>query len=847
MKGKFTVRILSIMLAASLAMTACQAGGTGAPKNETGAVSSTVGINAGGPKDTESQPGADKEGGTDAQTQEGSGAGQENTQAGTAAGQENVRPAEPTTVGALADYLMSAANDYNDKLDKNALMEGQGDASATVTNAGALIMISRAFGTLPAPVGNNARLADKNVSFSDIPEDARDHVDNLIHGGVLVNTQDGKLGAGDPADMNNIKNIVRRIYTLYGTNPKDDFYAAVNKNDLDNKEIPAGTTEVGSTSGLQSEVNAEVRALIQEIAAGSGYEKGSMEQKIKDLYISAVDNEKRNALGVQPLKKYLDALDAATNIGELSDSQILTLKEIGSGGLFSLMYLTDYRDTQKKLPTIMNDFDVLFSKEELTDTQSISTKALREQYETFLVLSGESEDQAKAHVDQYFEFMIKMTDYAPAPEDYANSEKMNKIVTLSQLEALMPGVDVRGMIEAMGWTLPAGDINISSPGTFEGFCELLKDEKYFEAIKTGVKLNLLTANYLNLSDDFRKAMQKYDEMTIGEASDNSSPQEVAAALVENSLGEYIDRLYVEKHFSPEAKAGVEAMAKEFIQVYKERIQKLDWMSQETKEKAIEKLDNMTFLIGYPDEWTDSLKDLEITDNYFMNQVAIAKMKQKAEDAQLQQSGGAKTVGFSIPLTSVNAYYDQYSNTMCFPAAILRSPNYDENAPIEENLAAIGTVIAHEITHAFDDKGARFDKDGLENDWWTPEDYAKFQEKCNAVAAFYDGWESAPGIAISGTQTLGENIADIGAMSCALEVLKKTETPDYDKFFRAYAKAWLKCTSRERMVGLQAADEHSPNNLRVNRVLSNFQEFFDTYGIKEGDGMYVPADERVTIW
>lgn len=843
MKGKFTVRILAIMLAASLAMTACQ--GAGAAKNETGAVSSTVGTNAGGSKDTESVPGADKEDGS--QTQEGSDAGQENEQAGTAAGQENARPAEPTTVGALADYLMAAADDYNGKLDKNALMEGQGNASATVTNAGALVMISRAFGTLPAPVGNNARLADKNVSFSDIPEDARDHVDNLIHGGVLVNSQDGKLGAGEPADMNNIKNIVRRIYTLYGTNPKDDFYAAVNKNDLDNKEIPAGTTEVGSTSGLQSEVNEEVRELIEEIAAGSGYEKGSMQQKIKDLYDSAVDNEKRNALGAQPLRKYLDALDAATDLKALVQSQIMTLKEIGSGGLFSLIYLTDFRDTQKKVPTIMSPFDVLFSKEDLTDPENVSTKALREQYETFLILSGESEDQAKAHVAEYMEFMVKMTDFAPAPEDYADSKKMNRIVTLEELQQQMTGVDVRAMIEAMGWTVPAGDVNIATPGVFDGFCQLLGEEKYFNAIKTGLKLNLLVGNYLNLSDDFRKAMNKYDEVTLGEAPSNSSPQEVAAALVESSLGEYIDRLYVEKHFTAEAKAGVEAMAKQFIQVYKERIQKLDWMSQETKEKAIEKLDNMTFLIGYPDEWTDSLKDLEITDNYFMNQVAIGKMRRAVEDAQLQQSGGAKTVGFSIPLTSVNAYYDQYSNTMCFPAAILRSPNYDENASMEENLAAIGTVIAHEITHAFDDKGARFDKNGLENDWWTAEDYAKFQEKCNAVAAFYDGWESAPGIAISGTKTLGENIADIGAMSCALEVLKKTENPDYDKFFKAYAKAWLKCTSRERMAGLQEADEHSPNNLRVNRVLSNFQEFFDTYGIKAGDGMYVPADERVTIW
>lgn len=779
----------------------------------------------------------------DAAVQEGS-AQEGSAQEGLQAGQEGQ---VSITVGQAAEYLVKAADDYNPSVTKEELLKGyEGTENQKVSRIQALVMISRAFGTLPEPKGNNARLSDPDAGYSDIPEDAKSDVENLLKGGVLTSTEDGKLNPEEEMGNTELEHIVRRIYALFGNSLKDDFYNTVNKENLDNKEIPSGETDAGGTYDLRKKVQDQVNEIIKGIVEGSGYEEGSMEQKIKSLYVSAVDYETRNKLGAEPLRKYLNAIDDAKDAKELSASQIMTSEEIASGGLFSFMSMTDFRDPQKSVPTVMSPIQSYLDKEELESKSGKNYDASVELWTTLLKLGGETQEEADRHVQEYLEFLKAYSEYLPAEEDYQDSKKMNKIVSPEELKQMMPSVDVETIIKGEDGKLPQ-EVNIMSPVEFEGFCRLLEGGEYLDGIKTALKLNLFTEHYLNLSDGFRQAFNKYNEETIGQAEDTSTPEEVASALVQNSLGDYIDRLYVEKYFSPEAKQDVEKMVKSFIEVYKQRIQKLDWMGGETKKNAIEKLDGMKFLIGYPDKWEDNLSNLKLTDSFFQNQVEITKLTQaKAEEERKdgQNNRGGK---MQIPLTMVNAYYDQYSNTMCFPAAILQAPSYDVNASLEENLGGIGAVIAHEISHAFDNNGARYDKDGKEREWWSEEDYAKFQELCGEAEAFYDGWESAPGIEISGKKTLGENIADIGGVACALEVLKQSENPDYDKFFRAYAKSWEKCTTRARAEGLAEADEHSPSSLRVNRVLSNFQEFYDTYGISEGDGMYVPADERINIW
>ena len=203
--------------------------------------------------------------------------------------------------------------------------------------------------------------------------------------------------------------------------------------------------------------------------------------------------------------------------------------------------------------------------------------------------------------------------------------------------------------------------------------------------------------------------------------------------------------------------------------------------------------------------------------------------------------------FPMAAFTVNAAASRNTNTLIFPAGILQSPLYDQNASFEANLGAIGSTIAHEITHLFDDGGAQYDATGTVRNWWTDEDYTHFQELCQKAETFYNGYEAAPGIPTDGKETLSENIADIGGIACGLEILSSRQNPDYDAFFRSYARYWIKVAGYDTLSELAQTDQHAPNILRANRVLSNFQEFFDTYGIVPGDGMYVAPEDRIVIW
>lgn len=830
----------------------------------------------------------------------------ESTRPISAAPAPSLKDEQIVTMGAAADYLLAAAARYNQnspsrtELLDNFLGLQEGDAAPRIQ---LLVMVHTAFGDLPEPVGNNARLAPQNVDLTDVPEWAKAGLEQLNAAGVLAQSDltapqssgvegeapntmaDAEASASDtaaggaeqdmasdpapqaapagdeaaddiqgvdvpsgndatptePIDLEatmtgmELKRVVRRIYALYGTELKDDFYATVNKNSLDSKPIPAGETDAGGTYDQNLLVQNQVNTIIKEIVEGSGYTSGSMEEKIQQYYQSAVDMDKRNALGAEPLRKYLDAIDSASNLQELTDAQILALRETGSGGLLMLVYMADARDTQKSAASLMPPIEPLA----FGDSDKLQIR--------LLVLSGEREEEAAAHVQAYRDLEKALEAYMPSPDDYLDPAKSTKYMNLEELQSMLPGMDVKAILQANGDELPA-EIALLSPSLFAGFGELMQDPAHLPAIKTALKLNLLTANYTSLSQSFLEAFDVYNQETMGQAPSENTPEEIAYAMVNNDLGSYIDRLYAQRYFSPQAKEAVEDMVKQFIQVYKERIQKLDWMGDATKQAAIRKLDTMKFFIGYPEQWDDTLDSLEITDSFFDNQVAIRKLnnQRNREEAAAKNRGEMENY-MKIPVSTVNAYYDQFNNAMCFPAGILQAPAFDVNASFEENLGGIGATIAHEISHAFDNNGAKFDENGRQNDWWDAADYAKFQELCSKVVAFYDGWESAAGISIHGSQTLGENIADIGAMSCVLDVLKKAERPDYDKFFRAYATGWLKCTTRERLESLASVDEHSPSNLRVNRVLSNFQEFYDTYDIQAGDGMYVAPADRISIW
>ena len=404
-----------------------------------------------------------------------------------------------------------------------------------------------------------------------------------------------------------------------------------------------------------------------------------------------------------------------------------------------------------------------------------------------------------------------------------------------------------------GSDIPAG---LSINGPFYGLSltvneqvAALYDDAHLALLKTAARLALLQSVATSLNQGFMDAYFDFVLAYYGVDARQSNEQ-IAAQQVQALLADYLSRAYVDEYFSAKAKADVEEMIGEFIAIYKERILAQDWMSAETKAKAVKKLDTMGVKVGYPDSWESCLDRAEIKSpaeggSFFSNVIAI-QMAMKQDVLAHQNDAPDKSEWIMTPFT-VNACYNPSANDITFPAAILQSPLYDVNASREENLGGIGYIIAHEITHAFDNNGAKFDENGSAADWWTAEDYAAFRQKCQAVAEWYDGQEAYPGIACSGALTISENVADLGAAKCIVAAAKKLDHPDLDKLFRAVANTWASTTSRQMREYLAVTDVHAPDKLRCNRVLQTLPEFYTTYGIRPGDGMWTAPETRVSVW
>ena len=599
----------------------------------------------------------------------------------------------------------------------------------------------------------------------------------------------------------------------------------------------------GGLYDLRALVSGQINALVMEVVQGSGYTDGSREQKIQDLFRSAADMDRRNALGIEPLRPYLKLIDSAGNIREFNDALTKLQQELAIGGTVDVILMTDTRDNKKKAlhihPTIMPSYTL----EEYEDPANMYINAQLKLNKTLLMLAGYEEADAEVQAGATFALEQKLLPYMPSAEEFGDPDKSYKRASFDELQAMFPSLDMAALIKACGFQNP-DDFILNAPDLLGAYSKLLTDEN-LELLKADARLSLLSVFVRDLSQNVMDAYNEFNTIVTGAAEDIRTPEELAAEQVNAILGDYVDQLYVKRYFSAEAKADVERMVQSFIDNYKKRINSLNWMGEETRQRDIEKLDNMRFFVGYPDEWDNSLDSLDIDPADFFGNLTQSRKLTRAQMAAEQFA--AITPKMNLPASMVNAYYNQFNNTMAFPAGILQAPYYDVNADWEENLAGIGTIIAHEMTHAFDNNGARYDKDGNSNDWWTEQDYARFQELCERADDFYDGREAAAGITINGRQTLGENISDIGSMACLLDILSKKEDADYDVFFRAYAKSWLKASTRENTEFMAKYDEHGPGNLRTNRVLSNFQVFFDTYGIGPGDGMYVAPEDRISIW
>lgn len=752
------------------------------------------------------------------------------------------------TRGEVANILLQAADDYNPNVKYSDIIKGYGGDGElhedwNVNRAEALVMLSRAFGKLPELTGHNARVALKSGAFDDIPDWAAPELTPVLDAGISVGTADGIFSPYDDVTKEQMQLFIKRAYALFGTNEKDDFYAAVNKDVLNTLSLKPGRVIAGTLYDLGDKSAEEVNDIIKD-AIEKGGEKGSKEQKMAGFYKNILDVEKRNKNDMPVLQKYLDMINKAENTKDLEKVQSVLKKELLIAPYAAFSITTDFKDSTKYIP-VFGTYEPIMTK----DFYESGTESQKNAYFKYLktVLSIAGEDASDETVQKFFAFEKEISEKALSPQENADVDKIYNTFSLSEIADMVPAMDIYEVLKDSG-VKEESKILITNPETVKKFSSLFTDENT-ETIKTVAKISLLLGYGGAVSADFTDAADTFNAEYLG-ISGTYSDEERAALILSNTMPDYIGEIYAEKYFTEDAKQNVLKMVRDIIDVYKDRIKNLDWMSEETKEKAIKKLDKMNIKIGYPDSFDSYLDKTEIKSaeeggSYFNNILEISKAA--AQDSLNRQGKPVdKTKWLMYPYT-VNACYSATSNDITFPAAILQSPMYDADASYEENLGAIGYIIAHEITHAFDNNGAKFDENGNAADWWTAEDYAEFEKRCEKMVAFYDGQEGIPGVLMNGTLTLSENVSDQGAVQCVTEVASKLENPDFRKLYSSMAKAWASTKTREYARYAANVDVHSEDKLRVNRVVVNCDEFYKAFGITEKDGMWVAPEERVKIW
>ena len=634
--------------------------------------------------------------------------------------------------------------------------------------------------------------------------------------------------------------------------PGDNFYQYADGGWIKNNPLRPEYARYGAFDAL-SETNEEnLNALFQEMASKETV-PGTVEQKIADLYKMALDSTRLNAEGFEPVRKYIDEIYAISNKTDLV-KKIAQLHLEGEDPFFRLGVSADLMDSNMNIGYIGQGGLGMRDRDYYTEP---SNAALKEGYRKLIAnlfeLAG-FVGQGSKIADSVLAFEDKLAQISWTRLENRDVVAQYNPMSSSEFISKYKGFDFGTYFAAFG--LPEQDkIIVEQPSFFEGFGPLFAQTS-LDDLKNYIASGIIMGACGNISDDFYDAYFDFFSRQMTGVTEQKPRWKRAMAVPNGILGEAVGQIYVSKYFPESSKQQVKDLVENLRTALSQHIADLDWMSDETKAYAQDKLKAFTVKIGYPDKWKDySGINIDPAKSYYenMREVSIWFVQDNLKDLGQPVD---KEEWFMSPQT-VNAYYNPTSNEICFPAAILQPPFFNPNADDATNYGAIGVVIGHEMTHGFDDQGRLFDKDGNMKSWWTDEDDAKFRAKADQLVAQFDEVEVLPGLHANGKLTLGENIADHGGLSIAFtamqNALKGTNPKKIDgftpeqRFYLGYARVWAQNITDEEIARRTQQDEHSLGNNRVNVSVRNFQEFFDAFGIKEGDPMYRPESERVHIW
>jgi len=635
---------------------------------------------------------------------------------------------------------------------------------------------------------------------------------------------------------------------------QDDFFDFVNGPWSARTEIPAEYSSYGEMRILQETTEEQLHALIEETTALTDRPAGSDEQKIADLYLSFMDEARAEELGVAPLAKELARIDALENHDQLIEWFGHALK-ISIKVPVNFYVDADAADPERMLAYLWQDGLGLPDRDYwLEDAENLV--AIREKYVTHIErmyeLAGWPDGEIAAAQIADLEKRIANIQWTRVQNRDRQKIYSNKF-TREQAAELSPGLDWPSLLAAGGFGDPEVFV-IAQTDYFEQLGELVRDIP-IDTWREYARFRTLKAFASYLSADIALEDFDFERRTLRGQEEMRPRWKRGVKLVSGGVGEMIGKAYVERHFPPEAKQRVDAMIENLRGAFRESIESLDWMSDETKAAAQKKLAAFNAKIGYPDVWRD-YSALEIAAGDLVGNVSRAReFEHNRHVSKLGKPIDRSEWGMS-PQT-INAYYRPTWNEIVFPAAILQPPYFDVTVDDAFNYGAIGAIIGHEFSHGFDDQGRKFDGTGRLQDWWTEADAETYEARSGGIVEQYDAFEALPEQFVNGKLTLGENIADLAGLVVAYRawqlLLDGQEAAVIDgfggaeRFFIGYGVAWRSKMRDEYLLKILLSDPHSPPRYRVNGILRNMSEFYAAFGVAEGDGMYLPAEERIKIW
>lgn len=635
--------------------------------------------------------------------------------------------------------------------------------------------------------------------------------------------------------------------------PGDNFFLYVNGAWIKKAQIPPTETQLGSFLELYNRTKANLHNIVEEAAKG-GQPAGSIEQKVGDFYASGMDSATIEKLGYDPVKPYLQQIDAikdARGIMQFVASQqlegngIFMGQSIGADEKNSNMNIASFYQAGLGLP----DRDYYFKTDPAT--QAI-VKAYQQYMQKLFTLTGDDSATAVKKMTAVYALEKQLAGSHRTNEDLRDPQSNYHKLAVAALDKQMPVIGWSSQLTAVG--IKADSVNIGQPAYFAKLNELLKTAPV-DTWKTYLRFHILNDAASALSSDFVNARFEYSGKALNGQQKIKPRWERMVANTDGNLGEALGQLYVKKYFTEEAKKRMQELVNNLQTAFDARISKLDWMTDSTKQKAKEKLHAFLKKIGYPDKWRDYSKVTIDRGKYFENLVSCSKNEYQFQLAKVGKPVDRTEWGMTPP--TINAYYNPTFNEIVFPAGILQYPFFDAAADDAINYGGIGMVIGHEMTHGFDDQGAQYDKDGNMKNWWGKEDSIKFKAKSQQVIDLYNGFTILDTVHVKGRLTTGENMADIGGIAIAYDAFKMTKqgqgnekidgfTPD-QRFFMSFAQIWRSKIKEETQRFHIAVDPHSPPMYRVNGPLMNFAPFYEAFGVKQGDKMFKTETDRIKIW